>query len=76
MISEVTEVTGDTHSIIDTDWLKSEGFLDSQTIDLTDDPTQKGVDLNRGSPALPHYLALRTQSTSWGRLYAALFSVA
>jgi hypothetical protein len=49
--------------------------LKSQTKEWTDDSTQEGVDLADGHTVLPHHLALRTQSTSWGRLYAALFFV-
>ena len=42
-------------------------------MELTDDPTQKGANLASRYSLLPHHLALRTQSTSWGRLYPKHF---
>ena len=46
-------------------------LLKPQTKEWTDDSTQEGVDFASGYPVLPHYLALRTQNTSWGRLCVA-----
>ena len=63
----------DTHFIIDTNKAQGVGLSALRQTELTDDPTQKCVDLAHRYTLLPHYLTLRTQNTSWGRLYVVLF---